>query len=92
MKKTATIHMRVDEKLKEDAEKLLACLGLSITEAMSIFLHQVVMNDGLPFEVRKPRYGVETELAMQEVREMDNENSKTYSGSKELFEELDLDC
>jgi DNA-damage-inducible protein J len=92
VKKTATIHMRVDGDLKESAENLLNSLGLSITEVMNIFLYQVVLNEGLPFEVKKPRYNVITELAMQEVRKMNDDNSKTYSNSKELFEELDEDC
>ena len=54
MAKTETLHMRIDADLKSNAEYLLNQLGMSTTEAVSIFLRQVILNRGLPFEVKIP--------------------------------------
>jgi DNA-damage-inducible protein J len=54
MGKTAYITARVEPKLKASAEGVLQKLGLSTTEAITLFLHQVALRRGLPFEVRIP--------------------------------------
>jgi DNA-damage-inducible protein J len=54
MGKTAYITARVEPKLKSSAESVLHKLGLSTTEAITLFLHQVTLRRGLPFEVRVP--------------------------------------
>ncbi len=52
MAKTASINMRIDPDFKEKVEKLFNELGLSTTEAINIFLHQAVLEGGIPFEVK----------------------------------------
>jgi DNA-damage-inducible protein J len=52
MSKSASINMRIDPEFKEKAENLFGELGLSTTEAINIFLHQSVLQGGLPFEVK----------------------------------------
>ncbi len=54
MAKTETIRARVEPELKHPAEALLCELGLSATEATTLFCRQVTMPRGLPFEVRIP--------------------------------------
>lgn len=54
MARTAMIRARTDEDLKADAEVILKRLGLNISEAINIFLNQVILYKGLPFEVRIP--------------------------------------
>lgn len=54
MAKTAMITARVEPSLKADAEKVLNKLGMSTTEAISLFLTQVRLRKGLPFDVRIP--------------------------------------
>ena len=54
MGKTAYITARVEPKLKASAEGVLQKLGISTTEAITMFLHQVALHRGLPFEVRIP--------------------------------------
>lgn len=88
MAKTETIHMRIDSNLKSSAESLLNQLGMSTTEAISIFLKQVVLNGGLPFNVKIPRYNFETELAMKEAIKI-SKTGKGFSDVDALFEELD---
>lgn len=48
---------------------LFASLGMSLTEAVNIFLHKSILEGGLPFEVKRPRYNASTEAAMLEARD-----------------------
>ena len=54
MAKTETLHIRVNETVKKNAEKTLETLGISISEAINMFLCQVQLKGGLPFEVTLP--------------------------------------
>lgn len=54
MAKTAMITTRVTPELKADAEKVLSKLGISTTEAINLFLSQVRLRKGLPFDVKIP--------------------------------------
>lgn len=54
MSKTTMIHARVQSDLKTDTEKIFRRLGLSTTEAISVFFSQVRLRKGLPFEVTIP--------------------------------------
>lgn len=54
MAKTALINARTEPDLKEEVEGILKKLGLSTTEAINIFFHQVRMRRGLPFPVEIP--------------------------------------
>ena len=50
---TGMIHARVDRKLKTEAETLFAELGLSMTDAIKIFLAQATHEQALPFKPRR---------------------------------------
>jgi DNA-damage-inducible protein J len=52
--KDAIVRARVEPRLKEDAERVFECLGISTTEAVRMFLTQVKLCRGLPFSVRIP--------------------------------------
>ena len=43
------IRSRIDNAVKEEAQALLARFGLNMSEAIRLFLHQVVLEKGLPF-------------------------------------------
>ena len=93
MAKTATINVRIDPDTKSDAEKLFSYFGMSISEAITIFLYKSIMEGGLPFDVKQPRFNKETEAAMQEARSIMKGElpAKRYSSAKELFAELDAE-
>ena len=86
--KTDTLHIRVEPSVKMKAEKTLNDLGLSITEAVNVFLNQVILHDGIPFKIEKPRYNKETIQAMDDVKNGKN-LSKAFDSVDEMFEELD---
>lgn len=88
MAKTDTLHIRVEPTVKQRAEKTLNDLGLSITDAINVFLNQVILNDGIPFEIRKPRFNKETIQAIEDVKKGKN-LSKAFDSIEEMFEELD---
>lgn len=91
MPKTATINMRVNPQVKSEAESVFSSLGMTLTEAINVFLHKSVMEGGLPFDVRQPRYNAETERAMCEAREIMNEKlcAESYGSAAALFDSLD---
>ncbi|MCF4995518.1 type II toxin-antitoxin system RelB/DinJ family antitoxin [Pseudomonas syringae] len=64
--KTTDVRCRIDEDLKARATEVLNECGLSISDAMRLFLRQVVATRGLPFEVRVP--SDKTARAMAEAR------------------------
>lgn len=88
MAKTDTLHIRVEPKVKKKAEETLNELGLSITEAINVFLNQVILNQGIPFEIKKPKFNEETIKTIEDTK--NNKNlSKTFNNVDEMFEELD---
>lgn len=91
MAKTANINIRIDPEIKSSAEKLFASFGITITDAVNIFLRKSIMEGGLPFEMKQPRYNAETEAAMAEARAIlsGQIQAKSYSSARKLFEELD---
>jgi len=88
MAKTDTLHIRIEPSVKQKAEKTLNDLGLTITDAINVFLNQVILHDGIPFEIRKPRFNKETIEAIEDTKKGKN-LSKTFDNVDEMFEELD---
>jgi len=69
-KKTSTIHLRIEPEIKADIDKLLGRLGISTTDAINIFLNQVILTGGLPFPVKMPRPNKETLAALREAEDI----------------------
>ena len=93
MAKTASLNIRIDPSTKANAEALFASFGITLSEAVTIFLNQSLMEGGLPFAVKQPRYNAETEAAMQEARAILNGTQKapSYDSARALFDELDTE-
>jgi DNA-damage-inducible protein J len=94
MAKTANLNIRVDPETKLGAERLFSNFGITVTDAVNIFLRQSLMVGGLPFEMKQPRFNQETETALREARDIASGKivTKSYSSAKELFTELDAKC
>ncbi len=54
MAKTANIYTRVDSEVKENAEQILKELGIPMSNAIGIFLRQVILHNGMPFDLTLP--------------------------------------
>lgn len=61
MAETTTLSFEINAELKAQAEELFASLGMTITDAIIMFLRQSIMVGGLPFELKLPHCGAETE-------------------------------
>jgi DNA-damage-inducible protein J len=49
------IRSRIDSSIKLEAQALLERLGLTMSDAIRLFLHQVIIEKGLPFQVKLPK-------------------------------------
>ena len=54
MAKTSNVFARVEPEIKEQAESILNQLGIPMSNAVSMFLRQVVIQRGIPFEMKLP--------------------------------------
>ena len=89
---TSNLTVRLDAQLKKDAEQLFNDLGMTLSGAINIFLHQAIEQQGLPFQVKKSRPNRETLAAMKEAIELAKDpNAKTYSSVEELRKDLEAD-
>ena len=85
MPKTATIQTRVDPKIKKSAQNILNRLNISMSEAISMYLSQITLHKGIPFEIKIPnRITAQTLKKSEEGKELHK-----VSNVDELFEELD---
>jgi DNA-damage-inducible protein J len=82
--KTAMITTRVDPDLKADAEKVLNTLGISTTEAINLFLSQVRLRRGLPFDVKIPNKT--TRKAIKDAEE--DRNLSSYDSLDAFFKKM----
>lgn len=80
MAKTKMICVCVEPDLKQEAEEILSRLGLSSTEAITLFYRQVAVQHGLPFEVKIPN--AETHEALREA--YDREGLTEYTDLDQL--------
>ncbi len=65
MAATTMVHVRVDEQVKAQATETLAAMGLSVSDAVRVFLIRVVADQQLPFLLKVPN--AETRAAMTEA-------------------------
>jgi DNA-damage-inducible protein J len=65
MTASAMVHVRVDEHIKTQATQALAAMGLSVSDAVRVFLMRVVADQKLPFELKVPN--AESRSAMAET-------------------------
>ena len=89
--KNVTTSIRIDSNTKQAATELLNELGLDLSSAVNIFLKQVVLQGGLPFQVKYPQYKPEVIEAMEEAETLSkNPNTKKYSSFSEALEDMDI--
>jgi DNA-damage-inducible protein J len=82
--KTETIRVRTTPDLKQGAEAIFATLGLSASDAINLFYKQVMLHEGLPFEVRIPNR--ETRKAMREAMARKNLIATDLDAMRREFE------
>ncbi len=93
MAKTANINVRIEPEVKKNAEDLFGSFGISVTDAINIFLRTSIMEGGFPFKIKQPRFNAETLAAMQEVRDIMSGKiqTKSYKTTDELLKALNAE-
>jgi DNA-damage-inducible protein J len=93
MAKTASMYIRIDPEIKSDVESIYARYGMSITDAINVFLYASRNIGGLPFDLRPPVPNAVTIAAIEEVQEMKRnpKMSKSFNSVEALFEDLNDD-
>ena len=87
---TIAKNFRIDSELSDQASKLLEGLGLSMSQAVSMFLRQVVLQQGLPFEVKYPKRSGEFLDAIEEAKRLEADSrTKRYTDMNEMWADLD---
>ena len=87
---TTPTQVRIDAEIKKEATALFNSLGLDMSGAVNLFLHQCVLRGGLPFAVEVPHYNEKTLNAMAEARRISRDpDVKGYSTMDELKAALD---
>ena len=96
--------VRINDNIKNEVTPILEELGISLSEAINIFLHQIKLNNGIPFELRRKgiielndgygsyicEYGHLHDYSKIKIEELKNDMSgKTYNNVKELMEDLE---
>lgn len=85
MAKTEMIRARVEPELKHEAEEVFTALGMSPTEAITLFYKQVTLHHGLPFEVRIPNAVTREAIRQAQARE----DLTKFDSVKDLMDEFD---
>ncbi len=87
---TTPTQIRIDADIKQQATALFKDLGLDMSGAVNLFLHQCVLRGGLPFPVEIPQYSQRTLDAMDEARHISRDpDVKGYSSMEEFKAALD---
>jgi DNA-damage-inducible protein J len=83
--KTATARARINPVVKDKAEHILHELGLTVSGAFELFYRQVIVNNGLPFDVKLPN-----PLTRKAIAESRRGGGKRFKSTDELFEDLGI--
>ena len=87
MATTTMVHVRVDENIKAQATETLAAMGLSVSDAVRVFLMRVVAEQQMPFALKAPN--AETRAAMAEANEIARTRRARFGTATELFDDLE---
>ena len=87
MAATTMVHVRVGEQIKAQATETLAAMGLSVSDAVRVFLMRVVAEQQMPFALKVPN--AETRAAMTEANEIARARRARFATATELFDDLE---
>ena len=91
MAKTDTIHMRISPEVKSEADSIFVRLGISTADAISMFLNQVILRGGLPFEVRLPTARAETLALIERIENGTAEMLGPFKTFEEFKQSLEVE-
>ncbi len=97
--------VRINDNIKKDVTPILDDLGLSLSEAINIFLHQIKLNNGIPFSIKRRsivelndgygsyicEYGHLHDYSKMDLKKLEEEarNNKSYNNVEEMINDLE---
>ena len=79
MGKTATLNLRVNPDVKENAESVLAQLGIPMATAIDMYLKQISLVGGIPFSVVLPKTASTVNAELMSAEEIHRKLKKGYA-------------
>lgn len=79
--KSANLYARIEPEVKEQAESILSALGIPASNAINMFYKQIILQRGIPFEVKMPSARV-IEISALSEEQMNGELEKGYADMK----------
>ena len=80
----AVVQARIDPQIKEDVRGVLDELGMSMSEAIVVYLKQIVYRRAIPFELKLPN-----KSTLQAVEQLESGKGVTFNNTDEFFEDLE---
>jgi len=84
--RTSMLHVRLDDEIKADASKALEAMGLSMADAVRIFLRRVVADQAFPLELKVPN--ADTRAAIAEADKIVHGRRGRFTTANELLDDL----
>jgi len=88
MANMATLTLKLDPEIKKSAEALFSDFGMTIPDAMNLFLHMALLVRGIPFEVKHPTLDEDAETRREAERLAYDPNAKRYKNFSEVLDAI----
>jgi DNA-damage-inducible protein J len=88
MAKTASMYIRIDPQIKADVESIYSKYGMSLTDAINVFLYTSRNVGGLPFDLRPAASNAETLDAIREGGEIIKSGKTRFKNAADMLKEL----
>ena len=82
--KTSTLHLRLKHGVKEEAAAVLADIGISVPEAIRVFLGRIIREGRFPFELEVPNA-----VTLRAMDEADQMSTARFQSAGEFFDDLE---
>jgi DNA-damage-inducible protein J len=87
MTTTTMVHVRLDLDVKAQATEALSAMGLSVSDAVRVFLTRVAADKQIPFDLKVPN--AQTKAAMQESRKLMKARQERFASAEALFDDIE---
>ena len=89
MTRSAVLNLRIEPEVKAGVEELFGSFGLTVTDAVNVFLRQSLMRGGFPFEIVRYKPNAVTQAAIAEAAQLlQDPNAKSFTSMEELRADL----
>ena len=84
---SSMLHVRIDDRLKDEATATLATMGLSVSDAVRLLFHRIVADQAFPLELKAPNAA--SRVAMTEAEQILRSGKLRFANAEQVFADLD---